>query len=372
MSIQLSCPPVAGTRQRAYCAALLLCLGSTLAPAPAVAADGWDHAPYELGQGLQFPEQDLNLGGYLSLRYWGVEQLRDSLAVKDLSLLINKGFGARWSVFSELEIGNAITVSSDRVDSSDAEFELERLYADYRASQGLTLRLGKFLTPVGRWNLIHADPLVWTVSRPLTTAVPFARQATGAMLYGTLPLARTGLDYSLFIDSTEELDSGQQEEAAYEHFNPTLTQNGAFDRAVGARLVYHLFDGHLDLGLSLLRFRMHDLDEDKQLVGADLFWRTSWLELSAEAFHRDSRGGREPDEHGGFVQAVLPLPYKLNVIGRYERYAAAIEPATTTVHVAGLTYRPHPALSFKLEYRDGLHNERIAPSGWLASIAVLF
>lgn len=332
----------------------------------------WRHAPYGLGQGLQFPEQDLTLGGYLSLRYWGVEQLRDSLSMKDLSLLINKGFGARWSVFSELEIGNAFTVSSDRVDTSDAEFELERLYADYRASQGLSLRLGKFLTPVGRWNLIHADPLVWTVSRPLTTAVAFARQTAGAMLYGTLPLGRNSLDYSLYIDNTEKLDSGQQEEIAYEHFNPTLTVNGAFDRAVGARLVYHLFGGHFDLGLSMLRYRMHDLREDKHLVGADLFWRTSMLELSGEAVYRGSRGDAEPNEQGGFLQAVVPLPGHFNAIGRYERYAAAIETSTTTVQVLGLTYRPRPALSFKLEYRDGKYNERIAPSGWLSSVAVLF
>ncbi len=350
----------------------IVILGLSLASGVMAGPAGWEHSPYELGQGLQFPDQDLTVGGYLSLRYWGVDSLPDSLSLKDLSLFISKGFGPRWSVFSELEIGDAVSISSGRVDTSDAEFEVERLYADYRASQGLSLRVGKYLTPVGRWNLIHADPLVWTVSRPLTTAVAFARQASGAMLYGTLPLARNSLDYSLFVDDTEKLNTQQQDEIAYEDFNPNIPVSGAFDHAVGARLVYHMFDGHMDLGLSLLQYRIHDLDDNMRLVGADWYWHTAVAELSSEAIYRSSRSGSEPDEYGGFLQAVVPVPHQFALIGRYERYAAAIETSVTTVHSLGLTYRPRAALSFKLEYRDGINNELIAPSGWLSSVAVLF
>ncbi len=333
----------------------------------------WEHAPYELGQGLQFPQQDLNVGGYLSLRYRDIENVPSSLSIKDLSLFLSKGFGARWSVFSEMEIGEAVSISRNRIDTADAEFELERLYADYRASQGLTLRLGKFLTPVGRWNLIHADPLVWTVSRPLTTAVGFARQAAGVMVYGAVPLGPNGLEYSVFLDNTRTIDSGQQEESAYEHFNPAIDDvNGAFDRAAGALVVYHLLEGRLGLGLSYVRFQMHDLAEDKQLLGFDLFWKSRLVEVTGEAIYRDSRGDEEPNEHGGFLQAAIPLPHQFNLIGRAERYAAAIQEQTATMYSTGLTYRPRTALSFKLEYRDGKYNELIAPSGWLGSIAVLF
>ncbi len=76
-------------------------------------------------------------------------------------------------------------------DTRHNAIELERLYADVYLAPAATLRLGKFLTPIGRWNLIHADPLMWTTSRPLVTFQPFATDTTGGMLYGSVhPLGK--------------------------------------------------------------------------------------------------------------------------------------------------------------------------------------
>lgn len=333
---------------------------------------GWEPAPYRLGQGLSFPQRQLNLGGYLSLRYLDLEDVDSSFSVKDLSLFIGWEPGDRWSFFSEIEIGDAVSISRDGIDTADAEIEIERLYADYRARPYANLRLGKFLTPIGRWNLIHADPLVWTVSRPLATSVSFARQASGAMLYGALPAGANGFDYSLFVDDTETFDPGQQEERAYEDANPDLPTVGAFRHATGLRLAYHSLDERFSLGVSYARFRMEALREGKSLVGVDVFWDAPLVEVSGEWLVRDSRGGSEPDERGGFVQAVVPMPARLFLIGRYERYRSSVQPETAIIHTLGLTYRPHRAVSFKLEYRDGERNELVSPSGWLGSLALLF
>lgn len=358
--------------------ALLLAL-ACLQPLPAaqaapddVADSAWSSASYGLGQGLVFPQWRLNLGGYLSLRYLDLDDVDSSFSVKDLSLFIGWEPGDRWKVFSEIEIGDALTISRDGVDTADAEVEIERLYVDYRARPAANLRLGKFLTPVGRWNLIHADPLVWTVSRPLTTAVSFARQASGAMLYGAVPVGNKGLDYSLFVDDTETLDSGQEEERAFEDANPGIPAVGAFRHASGLRLTYHSLDERLSLGVSYAHFRMEDLREVKDLIGMDVFWETRLAELSGEWLRRDSSGGREPGERGGFVQAVMPLPERLFIIGRWERYRTAVQPQTAVIRTLGLTYRPHRAVSVKLEYRDGERNELVSPSGWLSSLAILF
>lgn len=332
----------------------------------------WQSMPYELGQGMHFPAQGLSLGGYLSLRYRDLEDVPSSMSIKDLSLLASLDITDRLNLFTEMEIGEALSLSQDGINTDDAEFEVERLYLDYRVAPEVTFRLGKFLTPVGRWNLIHADPLVWTVSRPLTTSVAFARQASGAMVYGSVPSGANGFDYSLFVDDTDLFDHHQQEERAYDDAVASIAAVGAFEHAAGARIVYHLHDDRIQVGASYLRFRMMDLQENKDLYGLDLFWNTRYAEFSGEWVYRNSRGAVEPDERGGFLQAAIPVGGQLFLIGRYERYHSALEPATAEIETLGLTYRPYRAVSLKLEYRGGDHNQRIAPEGWLGSLAILF
>jgi hypothetical protein len=192
------------------------------------------------------------------------------------------------------------------------------------------------------------------------------------MVYGAVPMGGNGLDYSVFVDNTDVLDHEQKEERAYEDANPDLTVVGAFEHAAGARVTYHLLEDRMSLGASYLRYRMMDLREDKDLYGVDFFWDLPRVELSSEWVYRNSRGGTEPDERGGFVQAAVPVGGHFHLIGRYEHYATAVQTERVEIETLGLTYRPHRAISAKLEYRDGDHNRLVAPSGWLASLAVLF
>ena len=328
--------------------------------------------PYQLGQGLQFPQYGLGIGGYVSLLYSDLADQDWRITNRDLSLFITKTFAARWSIFSEVEIGDALYVSSNDVNSEDAELDLERLYADYRATPEITLRFGKFLTPVGHWNQIHADPLVWTASRPITTSAPFARHATGAMLYGTVTLSGNDLDYHFYLDDTDLLDPAQRKETAFEDMGSVPAPQNAFKRAAGARGAYHLFNDRLILGVSYLRMSTLELHGRKELYGADALWSWRRTEWSGEWVYRKGLGAAETDEHGGFLQAVLPLAERLYFVGRRERYKAEVQTGTATITTLGLTYRPHAAVAIKLEYRDGHDNAIVAPSGWLGSFAVLF
>lgn len=352
--------------------AVLLLIAALFFTLPARAELQWHPSPYVPGQGLSFPGLGLNLGGYLNLKYSDLRDQQDSLALQDISLFIHKDIGTRWTLFTEMEFGEIVDITQDGIDSSEAEFDIERLYADYRASQRVTLRLGKFLTPIGRWNLIHADPLVWTVSRPLTSAAAFSRHASGAMVYGTLPLWRRDLDYSIYVDDTKRFDQRESKELAFEDTGSTITLSGAFRRAAGARLLYHPVPGQLELGLSYARFELQEYRKDKTLIGADLHWKLPALEVSAETLRRYSSGSSDADEYGSYVQLVVPLPRHWHAIGRYERYRAAIEPSAATLRTFGLTWRPQPAISWKLEYRSGTGNERVSPSGLLGSLAILF
>lgn len=327
---------------------------------------------YRLGQGLSLPQRGLDIGGYLSLQYDAIRHQTPVLSLQDLSLFVTKRLGGRWSLFTELELGDALKVSEDGHAKHEPELDIERLYAEYRIDPAATLRLGKFLTPVGQWNMIHADPLVWTVSRPLTATAAFARHSTGAMLYGSLPTGGHDLDYWLFADDTAQLDPLQRDENAFDLPGATETLDNNFDRALGGRLLYHSIDSRLSLGLSYVYAELQGEQDDKNLIGADFEWTSSHVILSGEAIYRTSSGWTEPDERGGFIQAVVPLPGRLYLIGRYEDYRAKVLTPDPTITTLGLTYRPRPPVSLKLEYRLGSGNAAVAPDGWLASLAILF
>ena len=349
---------------------LLACVHAS--PADANISGALTHAPYRLGQGITFPRLGLNIGGYISVRYEDIKERDWSIGAKDLSLFFSENLSHRWQLFSEVEIGQAVDVTSSGVSERDSEFDLERLYADYRATKEITFRFGKFLTPVGHWNQIHADPLVWTVDRPLTTAAPFARHATGVMLYGSFSAWQNDWDYNLFVDDSDLLDPSQQKELAFEEGDAGISPHNAFKRAAGARVSYHFLDDSANVGASFLRYEMYDLLERKDLFGLDALWSVNRMEFSGEWIYRTSRGNLERSEHGGFVQAALPLSDHLYFIIRQERFKSALLASTATINSAGLTFRPHPAIAVKLEYRDGSHNELLAPGGWLGSLAVLF
>ncbi len=352
--------------------AALLALAGVPSSALAGASGAWSSTPYRLGHGAQFPRQGLSVGGYLSLYYLDLDHRPWQAGVRDLSLFLGKSLSERWYLFSEIELGNAVEFSTHGASDSNSELDLERLYADYRATRYVNVRLGKFLTPVGRWNLIHADPLVWTADRPLTTAAPFARHATGALLYGNIDTGGKSLDYNLFVDDSEHLDPDQKKELAFEDDVSGISRRNAFERAAGGSVTAHFLDDSLQIGASYVRMTMSDLQARMDLFGVDALWSYRRMELSGEWVYRNSTGSSERDEYGGFVQAVLPLAARVYAVGRYERYRAALFPRAADIGVLGLTYRPHDAVSLKLDYREGDHNDVMAPDGWLASLAILF
>ena len=92
------------------------------------------------------------------------------LSLDDLSLFVIWEPLARLRFFSELEYADVFDVD-DRGARREPARSRRRSSASTSTSASPTrvnLRGGIFLTPVGRWNVIHAAPLVWTTSRPLT------------------------------------------------------------------------------------------------------------------------------------------------------------------------------------------------------------
>jgi hypothetical protein len=335
---------------------LLLVLGFTASFA--ISAQNSNRS-YQLGRGYGLGDTGIRLGGYASAHIDGFGKSPWSFDISDLSLFVSWDNGSKFRFFSELEVEDVLTAGEHQnLSTKAADFRLERLYLDYLVNENLTVRIGKILTPVGQWNLVHADPLVWTTNRPVSTDNLFSEHASGIMLHGNVPVGKRSLDYSFYADYSSSLD-------------PKYTEGPIFDNAVGFRLRYSI-DDHLKIGFSYADFALKDSRSIRNhLAGLDLAWTYQRYAINSEIVYRNNSSSSSNNLWQGYVQGVSPIAGNFYAVGRYEFFDQTAG-KFGQVGVVGLAYRPIPPLVWKLEYQFGENNRELAPDGLFASFAVLF
>jgi hypothetical protein len=311
---------------------------------------------YAPGRGLHVGHTGLALGGYADAVLTRNEGGPAELAADDVSLFVIWDPIAYFHFFSELEGEDLVHVDDHgQGGTNESTFVVERLYGDVTASDRVTLRVGKFLTPVGRWNVIHAQPLVWTTSRPLTTLVPFDAHTTGAMLFGSLLSDDTGVTYSVYGQFVNSLD-------------PQADQPYASDRSAGLRLAYSPL-AEWSVGASYLASRTQG--EWDHLLGVDTLWQHGALELMGEGVVEEGSGDLGW-QWGFYLQPVLRVLPRTYLVGRYEHFAQRAPASQVNLIVTGLAFKPVPYVVLKAEYLFADHVAVDSPPGVKASIAILF
>jgi hypothetical protein len=338
--------------------------GIIAASSPAIAADQTPDNPedassgYELGQGLRLGDSGFTLGGYAAAAYQQTKDANARSSLRHMSLFLWWEGSSRLKFFSELDSEDTLATRY-RSDAGERRYlTLERFYFDYAFNDTMTLRAGKFLTPIGRWNLIHADPLVWTTSRPLITSSLYPENATGLMALGSTLVFQHQFDYTFYTSVGEDphKDPAQDpfSEAYGTHANFSITENS-------------------QVGLSYTTFAQTAIQEEhKQLFGADYLWARNGYELTGEAAYVKSNQGTQRTAKGAFVQGVMPLYSRLYGVGRVEFLRLPQTDQSIRRWVLGLTYRTSHSTAFKIEYLWGFHDDYAAPEGILSSVSVLF
>jgi len=370
---------------RTTIAALLLAAAPAAAqlPAPAVSSP----RPFRLG----------GYGGVVlgDARY-GSGPYRSDMLGAAVALLVSGSFG-RASYFGEYEPASRTRETwSGRFE--DRASSLERLYGESAFADALRLRVGRFLTPVGQWNEIHAEPLTWTALRPLTTYRPFSKSTTGFMLAGTVPLGLRDAGYAVFYSPFHVGGDGGQETD--------------FTSAAGGRLAVEVLP-QLYIGASVLRYRASrpqtadqedsvstevgsgedglptggTLPDQEQpdtreqdprprtLLGADASFSHGRLELLAEGVAVSASGGTEgrPAERGGFVQGAFRVLPATHLVLRAEHYGPIGVPGTDlNVYTLGAAVRPNPHLTLKLDRQLTSRRSSRVADGWFASASAIF
>jgi hypothetical protein len=308
---------------------------------------------YTPGRGLALGDTGLNLGGYVNTTMNRNEGDPAVFSVEDLSLFVSWRIAPRLHVFSELEVENAVQIDDEgHAGSSDERFTAERVYGDLTLTDSLTLRGGVFLTPVGRWNVIHAAPLVWTTSRPLVTDRPFNTRSTGVMAYGSFFPDAGLVTYSLYGQFADPIEG-----------NPGFVPD---DDSAGGRLEFGPTQD-LSFGAS---YRAAERDGRwRHLGGLDLFWHWGRLELQSEAIVGSSYTAAT--EWGFYLQAAVELVPHVYLVERVEHYDPPGNPPVNLV-ASGFLFRLLSNTVLKLEYLAADTNDQGTDPGLKAAIALLF
>lgn len=100
---------------------------------------------------------------------------------------------------AQLRSSSAVTYNSTK----NRILNIERAYFNILFNDQFTLRVGKWITPSGIWNVDHGSPVVLTVSQPYQTTVTpiFPESQMGLMGYGMMYLGDHDLSYNAWISN---------------------------------------------------------------------------------------------------------------------------------------------------------------------------
>lgn len=296
-----------------------------------------------------------SVGGYTSISLAVPRKSSVEAAIDEISLIVRWDGDSRFKFFGELELEQPLSWNEDkRFNDKDTYFDLERLYLDYNLSEKLNLRAGRFLTPAGNWNLLHAPPLVWTTTRPLVTNRLFPASTNGLMLYGSLPLQHKAFEYTFFVETLKDQIHDDDEIR--------------FRDVAGARFT---LNNDANLGLTLMTLRETDpRSPSYRMVGLDFLSQFDRLELSGEAYARFTSNGGDGGS-GAFLQSAYHIGNAWYGLARLETFQSPRD-GSAERWLIGATKQMKPNQRLKLEFVGGTGDLPEAPRGFIGSFAVLF
>ena len=318
-------------------------------------------ASYHLGGGRNIGP--VNVAGYSNLEADAPHGGPADLSL-DLSLFLSGHFGRYLNPFTETEI-DQLPLAGQPGAPNSATVSVERLYDDMYLRPSLTLRVGKMLTPLGDWNLLHAPPLVWTVTRPLSTYYSFPQYVTGASL--DYLRNRGGMwDVRLY---------GEPDKDAFWKAGDYMPR--PYSRVVGIEARYSWDPLSMDrVGVSWQMAHLPWSGGRQMLASVYGGFSTGPVRWSFQADVTEIRGNSLPlahrHEQGGYLQAVYRLTRRWFIVAQGERYQVREYPAPSLRRLLGMVYRPRPAVSWKLDLLKTSGAPVGAQTGLYAAGAVLF
>ena len=311
---------------------------------------------YFPGRSYRLGSTVANLGGFLVAEGSRPEGEQTELSVDDLTFLLWVEATPKLRLFSEIQVNNLFLAADDaKTISSDPGLQVNRIYGDLDLGDRLSIRVGKFLTPIGRWNPVLAEPFVWTTSEPRIADLAFDDTTTGAMVGGAAFSENGTFHYSIY---------GQFLDPSKPDSEPPHAS-----RSVGTRVEYMSLLGGWSVGGSFLAVEKDGLWH--YLGGLDGLLQHGPLEITGELLVEDGKL-EERRLWGAYVQGVYELVTGFHLIARLEHFDRTNGGVPLNPVDAGVAWFPKANLLLKADYLLTDHRTDDVAPGIRASVSLLF
>jgi hypothetical protein len=317
---------------------------------------------YELGQGWH--GEKYYLSGYANVEVVDRFDRPTRLDLDDLSLFAGSRVNQWVNPFMEVELSKHTLVQQGG-NPQHGDVIVERFYNESSISEQSDIRIGKVLTPLGDWNLVHAAPLIPIITRPYTTARGFDSYMSGiTWLHGS------------DIDAPEFQFYVQPDNEWFKRPVTQTTRN--FHKVIGGH--FNLPLGLVDkVGASFQNGQLIETGETFTLFGLNANKSFGKLRLESEALTARFSGTAtrfHDNEAGIFAMADYAVTSHWHGILESEYYQDHLADKPSRSSLMALAYRPSAPVVWKLEYihQAGVSADEIAPihTGLKASYSVLF
>jgi len=308
---------------------------------------------YQLGHGVEIGPY-LSIGGYFSANFEN-SQLTKEYMIDDVAIMAYGRLDDRLSYLLELEaVEFLVRDFGEGTTSTNMKFRIERAYVGYKLNDYADLRVGKFITPIGHWNLNPINVLRDTTSNPRYAQEIFPKFTTGVMLWGYLP-SDDSWTYNIFGQHNKDLDA---------NYNNIET-----DDYYGVEVKKRF--GELEVGANMGDYEVEE--EHFRYYGVTLKYEHDRVQIlseySALAYNNIDSDGDTHEKYAYYVQGRYKLSSQHYLVSRYEQFTDDFHDVEEEILLFGYNYRPIHPVSIKCEYQFNSDEDK---NRFLLSFSMLF
>jgi hypothetical protein len=302
----------------------------------------------------------VEVAGYINFQYLNDDALQKHDFFRDYSasLFLSKTLG-RWRFHSEFNADTAPEYDSDGIHlfprRPSLSVKLDSAFVNYNARDWLQIQAGFLFIPT-YWRMHRYQSTTLTVDEPLIDQNIFPTALKGGALYGDKYWGDGGVSYIVY--------GGVDQQSQFQEGTEIVEIEQA--RAVGGKLTLHVPSGQFFKTFDVAFHRLHRVAPDglrDEIYGVELQLSKSRFEVLGEFDHASLdfvHGVRTYIRQGYYLQPsyrILPKLFAVLRCDQLDRDSRYADQSNLARQSTGLTYRPIPAVSIKIE------GDRYEPQG---------